>query len=93
MSASSSTVSERQRPRVIVADDYPNVLIAFVQLLEMSCDVIGQVSDGVALVDAALARKPDIVVADMRLPGLSGLLACRRIRAALPGTKVILFSA
>jgi CheY-like chemotaxis protein len=87
-----SSGADRRRPTVVVADDYPNILAAFVQLLETACDVVGQFADGVALVEGTLARKPDIVVADMRLPSLNGLMACRRIRAALPGTQVILFS-
>ena len=91
--SASSTLAGQRRPTVIVADDYPNILAAFTQLLEGSCEVVGQLADGVALVEAALACQPDVVVADMRLPSLSGLQACRRIRRALPGTKVILFSA
>jgi DNA-binding NarL/FixJ family response regulator len=86
-------VGGHRRPTVIVADDYPSIVAAFAQLLEATCDLVGQVGDGLALVDAALACRPDVVVADMRLPSLSGLQACRRIRRALPETRVILFSA
>jgi DNA-binding NarL/FixJ family response regulator len=83
----------RLRPTVVVADDYPNIRAAISRLLENACDVVAELSDGAALVDAVLAWKPDVVVADVRLPSSSGLQACRHIRSALPRTKVILFSA
>lgn len=84
---------QSKRPTVIVADDYPSVLDAFARLLESSHEIVGQFADGQALVDAALQQKPDVVVADMRLPSLNGVQACRRIKKALPDTTVILFSA
>ena len=83
----------RSRPTVIVADDYPGILAAFARLLEGPYDIVAACADGLALVDAALQHKTDVVVSDMKIPLLNGLAACRRIRRALPDTSVILFSA
>jgi len=77
------------RPRVLLADDHTLLLGAFEKLLSEDCDVVGQVSDGRALVAAAEELKPDIVVLDISMPLLNGLEAARQIKRKLPGTKLI----
>ena len=77
------------RPRVLLADDHTLLLGAFEKLLSEHCDVVGQVSDGRALVAAAEELKPDIVVLDISMPLLNGLEAARQIKRKLPGTKLI----
>ena len=86
-------VSSRVRPRVLLADDYAGLLKAWARLLEPSCDVVGSVRDGRALLDAAVALKPDVIVADLAMPEVSGLDVCRTIKALLPQTKVVLVTA
>ena len=81
------------RPRVLLADDYDGLLQAWRRLLEPRYDVVGAVRDGRALVDAAVALKPDVIVADLTMPGMSGLDACRSIKHSLPKTKVVLVTA
>ncbi len=78
------------RPRVLLADDYVGLHTAWRRLLEPSCDVVGCVRDGRALLDAAEALAPDVVIADLSMPEVSGLEACRLIKQAWPRTKVIL---
>ena len=77
------------RPRVLLADDHTLLLGAFEKLLSEDCDVVGQVSDGRALVAAAEELKPDIVVLDISMPLLNGLEAARQIKRKLPGTKLV----
>ena len=77
------------RPRVLLADDHTLLLGAFEKLLSEDCDVVGQVSDGRALVEAAEELKPDIVVLDISMPLLNGLEAGRQIKRKLPGTKLV----
>ena len=77
------------RPRVLLADDHTLLLGAFEKLLSEHCDVVGQVSDGRALVAAADELKPDIVVLDISMPLLNGLEAGRQIKRKLPDTKLI----
>jgi len=77
------------RPRVLLADDHTLLLGAFEKLLSEDCDVVGQVSDGRALVAAAEELKPDIIVLDISMPLLNGLDAARQIKRKLPGTKLV----
>lgn len=81
------------RPRVLLADDYEGLLAAWRRLLEPHCDVIGAVRDGRALLEAAVTLAPDVVVADLTMPGMNGLEACRTITQSLPHTKVVLVTA
>jgi DNA-binding NarL/FixJ family response regulator len=80
---------ERPRPRVLLADDHTLILTAFQKLLADDCDVVGVVSDGRSLIDAARATKPDVVVADIAMPLLNGIDAARQIKQLLPQTRII----
>jgi len=75
------------RPRVLLADDHTMLLDAFRRLLEPTCDVVGAVSDGRALLQAAPRLKPDVIVVDISMPLLSGLDACRQLQPQLPQTR------
>jgi DNA-binding NarL/FixJ family response regulator len=68
------------RPRVLLADDHAMLLGAFEKLLAGTCDIVGQVSDGRALVAAADELKPDVIVLDISMPLLNGLEAGRQIK-------------
>jgi DNA-binding NarL/FixJ family response regulator len=81
------------RPRVLVADDHPEMVKAICRLLALDCEVVGTVSDGGDALGAARRLQPDVVVIDLNLPTVSGLDVCRQITQALPATKVILFTA
>jgi DNA-binding NarL/FixJ family response regulator len=74
-------------PRVLLADDHTMLLDAFRRLLEPACEVVGVVSDGRALLEAAPRLKPDVIVADISMPLLNGLDACRQLQPRLPQTK------
>jgi DNA-binding NarL/FixJ family response regulator len=77
------------RPRVLLADDHALLLGAFEKLLADDCDIVGQVSDGRALVAAADRLKPDIIVLDISMPLLNGLEAARQIKQNLRSVKLI----
>jgi DNA-binding NarL/FixJ family response regulator len=74
-------------PRVLLADDHTLLLAAFQQLLAPACDVVGAVSDGRALLEAAPRLKPDVIVLDISMPRLNGMDAFRQLQPQLPGTK------
>ena len=61
-------------------------------LLKDQCELVGTVADGPALVDAAIALRPEIIVADISMPGFSGIEAVRRIRAHGVTAKVIMLT-
>jgi DNA-binding NarL/FixJ family response regulator len=75
------------RPRVLLADDHAMLLDAFTRMLSASCEVVGAVSDGRALLEAAPRLKPDVIVADISMPQLNGIDACRLLQPKMPGVK------
>jgi len=75
------------RPRVLLADDHAMLLEAFTRMLSASCDVVGAVSDGRALLEAAPRLRPDVIVLDISMPRLNGIDACRQLRPKLPDTR------
>jgi DNA-binding NarL/FixJ family response regulator len=77
------------RPRVLLADDHALLLGAFEKLLSPDCDIVGQVSDGRALVAAADELKPDVIVLDISMPLLNGLEAARQIKPKARGVKLV----
>ena len=81
------------RPRVLLAEDHPDVAKAVCRVLALDCEVVGAVADGIALLAAAQRLEPDVIVVDLNLPGIDGLEACRQIRQRHPNTKVIIFTA
>lgn len=81
------------RPRILLADDYPALLSAWRRLLKPSYDIVAEVSDGEAALEAATALKPDVVVLDLSMPLKDGFEVCRAIRHASASTKVVLVTA
>ena len=81
------------RPRVLLADDYTDLLVAFKRLLATSCDVVGCVADGDALFEAMARLQPDVLVVDLFIPPSSGLEICRHIKRVSPEALVIIVSA
>lgn len=77
------------RPRVLLADDHALLLGAFAKLLAEECDIVGQVSDGRALVAAAEKLNPDVIVLDISMPLLNGLEAGRQIKQRSRNIKLV----
>jgi len=77
------------KPRVLLADDHAMVLTAFHSLLEGECEVVGQVSDGGALVTSVPDIQPDVIVLDISMPVLNGLEAARRISGQFPHIRIV----
>jgi DNA-binding NarL/FixJ family response regulator len=79
----------RNRSRILVADDHNLVAELCKKLLEVEFDVVGTVSEGRALVRAAAALKPDVIVADIAMPILNGIDAGQQVKEILPAVKLI----
>jgi DNA-binding NarL/FixJ family response regulator len=86
-------VSPESRPRVLLADDHAGILAALRRLLSPSCEIVGSVMDGVALIEAASRLEPDVIVADVAMPELDGIAAGQRIKQAMPQVKIIFLTA
>lgn len=80
------------RARVLLGDDNALVAAEIRELLEASFDVVGVVSSGEDLETAFETLAPEVVVADIAMPGEGGLVAVQRIRERHPGTRVVLLS-
>ena len=69
------------RPKVLLADDHAVIAEGLARLIGDVADLVGQVNDGVRLVEEARRLRPDIVVADITMPGMSGIDAMRQLKA------------
>ena len=69
------------RPRVLVADDHAIMVQGLGRLLEGEVEIVATASDGQQLVERARQHRPDIIVSDINMPGMSGLDAMRRLKA------------
>jgi DNA-binding NarL/FixJ family response regulator len=79
---------------VLIVDDHSLVRRAFRRTLEDESDirVVGEASDGQKAVEAAQRMRPDVVLMDFALPGMTGALATQHIRETLPGVAVLIVS-
>jgi len=77
------------RPRVIIADDHPAMLEAAVRLLERDHEVVATAVDGAAALEAVPALRPDVVVLDISMPGLTGIEVARRLKASGSNARIV----
>jgi DNA-binding NarL/FixJ family response regulator len=80
------------KPRILVADDHPVMLAALGGILDELGEVVGMVTDGQALVEAARRLQPDLIISDISMPRLNGLDATREIQMCAPQSKVIMLT-
>jgi len=65
----------------LLADDHAIVAEGIARLITDVADLVGQVNDGTRLVEETRRLRPDIVVADVTMPGMSGIDAMRQVKA------------
>lgn len=80
------------RARVLLADDHRMVAEGLRTLLSPEFELVDVVADGQALLEAARALRPDVIVADIAMPRLNGFEALARLRQDDPGVRVVLLT-
>jgi DNA-binding NarL/FixJ family response regulator len=80
--------------RVLLVDDQALLRMGFRLILEAEPDieVVGEAADGAAGVTMASALHPDVVLMDVRMPGMDGIAATAAVTAAGPDSKVIILT-
>jgi DNA-binding NarL/FixJ family response regulator len=83
-----------ERIRLLIADDHELFRRGLRMVLEDEDDIeiVDEAGDGEVAVDLAREHAPDVVVMDVRMPGLSGIQAARRIKEEEPGTKILVLT-
>lgn len=80
--------------RVMLADDHTIVRAGLAKILEdAEIDVVAQASDALEAVEVAIATRPQVAILDLSMPRLSGLEMVRRIRKAVPLTRILILTA
>jgi two-component system response regulator NreC len=77
--------------RLLLVDDHPIVRsgLRMLFLSEPAMTIVGEAGSGEAAVEAVARLKPDVVIMDVAMPGMNGIEATRRIKAAHPETAVL----
>jgi DNA-binding NarL/FixJ family response regulator len=82
------------RKKTLIVDDSATILHAICALLEHHevVEIAGRVESGQEAIDAAIALKPDLVLMDADMPGMSGLRTALLLSQLMPETRIILMS-
>ena len=80
--------------RVAIVDDQGLVRFGLRKILDQEdgVEVVGEAVDGAAAVELAARTRPDVMLMDIRMPGLDGIEATRRVVAANPATRVLMLT-
>ena len=82
------------KSRVALADDHKQFREAVRNLLlrDPGIEIVGEAGDGIGALELALSAQPDVMVMDIRMPGINGVDLLRQLVAAHPRVKVIVLS-
>lgn len=93
VSASANYVQRSEaRPRIVIADDHPDMLRRISGILTPVFDIVAAVSDGRRAVEAVNRLNPDILLLDVAMPELDGMHAALEVRQIGCRTKIIFVS-
>jgi len=76
-------------PRVLLADDAPEILEKVMELLQHEFEIVARAQNGEAALDAAASTDPDVVILDISMPLLNGIQVATRLRDRGSRAKVI----
>jgi two-component system response regulator DegU len=79
--------------RLMLADDHRMLREGLSRsMTEHGFDVVGEARDGVEAVNMACSLSPDVILMDVTMPEMDGVEACRQVRAAVPGTRIVMLT-
>ena len=81
------------KPKLLVAEDHPDMRAVVTGLLERDFDVVASVTSGTAAIEATRVLTPDILVLDVALPILDGTEVAKRLKAQGCIAKIVFISA
>src|SRR5438045_5129715 len=95
MNGSNMGTSAKSKIRIVVADDHPIFRDGLCRLLALEEDfeVVAQAQDGRQVLDVLQQHEPDILLLDLKMPGLDGLATLQRLQAAKNKTHVRVLAA
>ncbi|HRO61201.1 MAG TPA: response regulator, partial [Burkholderiaceae bacterium] len=81
--------------RILIADDEPNIVISLEFMMKREGYEVSIARDGEQALDAILRDRPDLVLLDAMMPGMSGFDVCQAVRAKdeLRDTKILMLTA
>jgi len=79
-------------PRVLVADDLPEILKQVRELLGEHCEIVGSVANGQQALWSTLTLNPDILVVDISMPILNGFEVARSVRESNCRARIVFFT-
>ena len=90
-----SAIQNRPKIRIVVADDHPIFRDGLCKLLALEEDfeVVAQAQDGRQVLDVLQQHEPDILLLDLKMPGLDGLATLQRLQVHKGKTRVIVLTA
>jgi two-component system, NarL family, response regulator NreC len=81
-----------RRATILLADDHPILTEGLVSILKDRFDVVGTVADGQTLVETAQRVRPDVIITDLNMPGMSGLDALTRLKKSGIDSRIIILT-
>jgi DNA-binding NarL/FixJ family response regulator len=87
--------AKRQPKRILIVDDIKEIRTLLREFLEEEPEfvVCGEAVDGKDAIEQARELRPDLIILDASMPGMTGIQAAPRLKKLLPGASIILFTA
>ncbi len=85
---------DKKTIRVLLVDDQPAVRqgLRIRLVLEPDVEVVGEAGDGAEAISLAQSLRPDVILMDVRMPGMDGISTARTLRAVAPESAVVILS-